>query len=161
MKTKIRSHNHRFLISAAAQSTLLLIFLLGSCSIFPNGASPLPNIGSSVTISSSSIEKTLGPETPTIDSISVTKQPAFAESTLGACIDQAMPGKPFDVTIPDGMEVNPGRNFTKTWRLINSGTCPWTADYSLVWFSGAELTQQLEIQLPNIVNPGEVVDCKC
>ncbi|MGB7341422.1 MAG: NBR1-Ig-like domain-containing protein [Phototrophicaceae bacterium] len=30
-----------------------------------------------------------------------------------------------DITIPDGTVVNVGQNFTKTWRLENSGTCAW------------------------------------
>jgi len=159
MKNKIRAYNHHFLISAAAQTTLLLIFLLSSCSLIPDGASTTtPNIGSSATNSPNIIVNTPDLVTPTIDSISITKQPALTEATKSACFDQAMPGKPFDVTIPDGMVVNSGRNFTKTWRLMNSGTCLWTADYSLVWFSGAMLSQQIKIQLPNIVNPGEMVD---
>jgi len=158
MKTKIRTHNHHFLISAAAPMTLLLIFLLNSCSLFPNGATLIPTIRPSGTNSPSFMDITRVPETPTIDWITNTKQPALGESTISDCIDQAMPGKPFDVTIPDGMIIYPGRNFTKTWRLMNSGTCPWTTNYSMVWFSGAELTQQNEINLPDIVNPGDEVD---
>lgn len=46
-------------------------------------------------------------------------------------------GKPsIDVTISDGTRFNPGEPFSKTWRLVNSGLCTWTKEYSLVWFSG-------------------------
>ena len=40
-----------------------------------------------------------------------------------------------DVTIPDGTIVEPGRDFTKTWRLKNVGTCSWTTAYALVFVS--------------------------
>jgi uncharacterized protein affecting Mg2+/Co2+ transport len=29
------------------------------------------------------------------------------------------------VTIPDNTEVNPGQSFTKTWKVLNSGSCAW------------------------------------
>jgi len=34
-----------------------------------------------------------------------------------------------DVTIPDNTEVTPGQSFTKTWRVLNSGTCAWEAGF--------------------------------
>jgi len=40
-----------------------------------------------------------------------------------------------DVTIPDGTQVGAGKTFTKTWKFLNNGTCPW-AGYSLGFVSG-------------------------
>jgi len=37
-----------------------------------------------------------------------------------------------DVTVPDGTKMEPGDDFTKTWRLLNAGTCSWTTAYRLV-----------------------------
>jgi len=34
-----------------------------------------------------------------------------------------------DVTIPDNTEVTPGQSFTKTWKVLNSGTCAWEAGF--------------------------------
>ncbi|MGD8402342.1 MAG: NBR1-Ig-like domain-containing protein [Anaerolineales bacterium] len=34
-----------------------------------------------------------------------------------------------DVTIPDNTEVTPGQSFTKTWRVLNSGTCAWEVGF--------------------------------
>ena len=31
-----------------------------------------------------------------------------------------------DLTAPDGSSFAPGAAFTKTWRLMNIGTCTWT-----------------------------------
>lgn len=41
-----------------------------------------------------------------------------------------------DVTIPDEMDLAPGEAFTKTWRLQNAGSCPWTIGYLLYFESG-------------------------
>lgn len=38
-----------------------------------------------------------------------------------------------DVTIPDDTEVAPGEAFRKTWRVRNSGTCPWEPGTQLVY----------------------------
>ena len=45
-----------------------------------------------------------------------------------------------DVNIPDGTTLQPGAQFTKTWRLKNVGTCAWAKDtYQLVFFSGERM----------------------
>jgi len=41
-----------------------------------------------------------------------------------------------DETIPDGTAYAPGAKFTKTWTLLNAGTCTWSAQYALVFMSG-------------------------
>jgi Ig-like domain-containing protein len=45
-----------------------------------------------------------------------------------------------DVNIPDGTVLQPGAQFTKTWKLKNVGTCTWKKDtYQLVYFSGEKM----------------------
>jgi hypothetical protein len=39
-------------------------------------------------------------------------------------------------TIPDGTQFFVGRQFTKTWRLKNIGSCTWTPAFSAVWIQG-------------------------
>ncbi|MBL8050464.1 MAG: hypothetical protein JNM46_04525 [Anaerolineales bacterium] len=41
-----------------------------------------------------------------------------------------------DVTIPDKTAMTPGQAFTKTWKLQNNGTCPWTTAYKATFVSG-------------------------
>jgi hypothetical protein len=43
------------------------------------------------------------------------------------------------VTYADGDDVDAGASFTKTWRLQNIGSCTWTSDYRLVFFSGDKM----------------------
>jgi next-to-BRCA1 protein 1 len=44
-----------------------------------------------------------------------------------------------DVTIFDGTELAPGTQFTKIWRLRNSGTFSWPKSTQLVHVGGDEL----------------------
>lgn len=56
-----------------------------------------------------------------------------------------------DVTIPDGTQFAPGAPFTKTWRLKNTGSCPWTTDFSIAFLNGNAMggitTQKLTASL--------------
>ena len=45
-----------------------------------------------------------------------------------------------DITIPDGTQVDAGASFTKTWRLRNTGTTAWGADYQLVHVDGPDFS---------------------
>ena len=63
-----------------------------------------------------------------------------------------------DVTVPDGTKMEPGDDFTKTWRLLNAGTCSWTTAYRLVFVSGDRMQAPLSVGMPGNVNPGQTVD---
>jgi hypothetical protein len=62
-----------------------------------------------------------------------------------------------DVTIPDGSQRSPGEVFTKVWRLQNRGTCTWTPDYDVVFYSGSQMSGTT-MQVPGYVAPGQSVD---
>ncbi len=61
-----------------------------------------------------------------------------------------------DVTIPDGTVVAPGATFTKTWRVLNNGTCPWDNSYAIAFVSGTQLASGAA-QVPPAA-PGAMVD---
>jgi len=64
-----------------------------------------------------------------------------------------------DVTIPDDMELEPGEQFTKTWRLQNAGSCPWTIGYLLYFESGDALGGPASKDLTSeVIQPGETLD---
>ncbi len=64
-----------------------------------------------------------------------------------------------DMTIPDGTELDPGEDFTKTWRLRNDGSCTWSSSYSLVFDNGDSMGGPASQQLTSgTVPPGETVD---
>ena len=43
-----------------------------------------------------------------------------------------------DVTIPDETVISPGRSFTKTWRITNSGSTTWSG-YNLGFVDGIQM----------------------
>lgn len=63
-----------------------------------------------------------------------------------------------DVTIPDGTQMAPGQAFTKTWRLLNSGSCTWSTSYTLVFDSGTAMGAPSTVNLPGSVPPGQTID---
>ncbi len=81
-----------------------------------------------------------------------------ATATSEAACNRAGMGTPFDLTIPDGMQIPAGESFTKTWRLVNSGSCKWTRLYKLVFYSQNPLGATYEHFLPGEVLPGYAVD---
>lgn len=62
-----------------------------------------------------------------------------------------------DVTIPDNTAVNPGQNFTKTWKVKNSGTCAWDAGFKFA-FTGGNAMNGATYTVPSAVAAGAVVD---
>ncbi len=61
-------------------------------------------------------------------------------------------------TIPDGTKFAPGATFTKTWRMMNSGTSTWTNSYKLVFVDGDQLGATTEFYIPVPVEPGKIID---
>jgi hypothetical protein len=82
---------------------------------------------------------------------------ANEKAEYGSC-DQAQAGRPMDITVPDETHFFPGEYFSKTWRLVNVGSCRWTRDYSVVWFSGDDLGVTRAQSFNVIVEPSQVVD---
>jgi len=63
-----------------------------------------------------------------------------------------------DVTVPDGTVMQPGAQFTKTWRLKNVGTCAWKKDtYQLVYFNGTQMGATSAV-FPQDVPVGQTFD---
>jgi hypothetical protein len=69
-----------------------------------------------------------------------TKVPFFAQPTSPGSVSCNDASFITDVSIPDNTELDPGEEFTKTWRLRNDGTCGWTSEYSVAFVSGNELS---------------------
>lgn len=64
-----------------------------------------------------------------------------------------------NMTAPAVMQ--PGQAFVKSWRIRNSGTCTWRADYSLVYVNGNRVEAHMGAQPVPIgreVAPGETLD---
>ncbi len=51
----------------------------------------------------------------------------------------------------------PGAPFQKGWRVRNAGTCTWTKDYKVVFYSGRVMDAPLTYMLPQEVKPGQSI----
>jgi hypothetical protein len=110
----------------------------------PAIASQLPSQAASLSPSRTSADRATAALTPT---------PSPLPCNLAA------PGRPsVDVTIPDGAHMQAGQSFSKTWRLVNAGTCAWTADYAIIWFSGENFSAVREQAFSSIIRTGQSVD---
>jgi uncharacterized protein YkwD len=52
-----------------------------------------------------------------------------------------------DVTVPDNTRIEAGEEFTKTWKLQNTGSCTWT-DYTIAFVSGDQMDAPDTVQVP-------------
>jgi hypothetical protein len=86
-----------------------------------------------------------------------TAPPPTSQATSQIC-DRAAAGNPIDVTVPDDTQMQPGQAFTKIWRLENVGTCTWTSEYAVTYFSGEQMGAPAAVPLRGEVKPGQTVD---
>lgn len=63
-----------------------------------------------------------------------------------------------DVTIPDYSEIETGEEFTKTWRIRNTGTTTWSAEYVLEFEKGQKMGAPTQVPLGKEVKPNQMVD---
>ncbi len=64
-----------------------------------------------------------------------------------------------DVTYADGTKVPADTAFTKTWRLKNTGSCPWTSGYVLIFDHGDAMNAPASVPVTaGTVAPGATVD---
>ncbi len=62
-----------------------------------------------------------------------------------------------DVTIPDDVQIEPGKSFVKTWRVQNNGSTAWGPGYELVFVNGNVMGSPTAVPLPAAA-PGQQVD---
>jgi hypothetical protein len=62
-----------------------------------------------------------------------------------------------DVTIPDNTAMTQGQAFTKTWKVLNSGSCPWDAGFKFAFKTG-EAMSGVTYVLPSAVAANATMD---
>jgi len=63
-----------------------------------------------------------------------------------------------DVTVEDDTIMSPGQDFIKTWRVKNTGACPWGAGYVLTYAGYSNQMSGQFIALNDVVQPGDEVE---
>lgn len=83
--------------------------------------------------------------------------PAVSQPTAAAtqsCYSMAFVS---DVTISDNTPVAPGQTFTKTWKVVNNGSCPWDAGFKFS-FTGGDAMGGQTYTFPSSVAVNGIVD---
>ena len=62
-----------------------------------------------------------------------------------------------DVTIPDNTAVTPGQSFTKTWKVVNNGSCAWDAGFKFAFVTGDAMSGTT-YTLPSAVPVNAIVE---
>jgi uncharacterized protein YkwD len=62
-----------------------------------------------------------------------------------------------DVTVPDNSEMVGGTTFTKTWRIMNTGTCIWASDYTLTHYTEERMAAPISVPLA-VTYPNQTLD---
>lgn len=135
--------------------------LTATAAVLQNGRTAVPSIRPTITPPVQKVTDTVLPEVQfTALPMEVTGIAVETKTMAAANVpcDLAHPGRPIDVTVPDETAFEPGEYFSKTWRLVNGGTCAWTRDYAVIWFSGDDVGINHEQVLGVEVEPGKSVD---
>lgn len=123
-------------------------------------------IDTEVIANSTSTELPLPRETATLETTNTIPVPTDTQTATATQASTDVPDEGCnvaafiaDVTVPDGTVYKPGDKFTKTWQLLNDGSCTWNITYKLYHYSGPILggpeSQQM-VALP--VPPGTTIE---
>jgi hypothetical protein len=133
-------------IRTSAASTVISQFTLTAAAFTPTPSVPTNTAAPQVTGTSAATTQTTQP----------LAQVTNAQGTTVALCDSLQ--FVADVTIPDNTNMSPGQDFIKTWRVKNTGSCPWGEGYELVY---AEYEDEMSGQaqpLTEVVQPGQEVE---
>jgi hypothetical protein len=72
----------------------------------------------------------------------------------GACYSAAYVA---DVAVPDNTRFDKNKDFVKTWRVRNNGTCAWSADTALAFVNGAQLGASSPVRV-GALDVGRTID---
>ena len=95
---------------------------------------------------------------PTLISVESGGTLAQTAATPPACTNQAEFVR--NLSVADNASLDVGQAFTKIWQIKNTGTCTWSTDYTLRFFSGDAMGGPEVANLANPVAPGETIDIR-
>ncbi len=149
----------------------LVVIVLASCTPQASTEAPVPTSTETQAPAATEPPATEPPvteETPVVTdgSTTPTVPPAETPATSATPAATRPPNEPnctnsasfvTDVTIPDNTNMVGGTPFTKTWRISNTGTCIWAADYTLSHYSEEAMGAPASVPLP-LTYPGQTAD---
>jgi hypothetical protein len=156
--------------------TIFIILLLAACGT-ASPPEPTPDVAAVRTSAASTVVSqftlTAAAFTPTLPSSLATEEPtleleptATATETVASVTNEE--GTPVelcdslgydlttvDVNVPDNTVMNPGQDFIKTWKVKNTGSCPWGAGYVLDYGGYEDEMSGQFIALTEVIQPGQ------
>jgi hypothetical protein len=131
-------------VRTSAASTVISQFTLTAAAFTPTPSAPT---------------ETAAPSTPGETNTATTQPLVQVTNALGTTV-ALCDSLEFvaDVNIQDDTNMAPGQDFLKTWRVKNTGSCPWGEGYELVY---AEYENDMSGQpqpLTQVVQPGQEVE---
>jgi len=156
---------------------LLITALLAACGGSATPSEPTPDVAavrtsaastvvSQFTLTAAAFTSTPLPppsETATLAPTETATEPPVAQvtnaegTTIALCDKYSWDVATVDVNIPDNTPMTPGQDFTKTWKIKNTGSCTWGAGYKLVFSYGDKMSGEA-VALSAAIAPGEEVD---
>jgi hypothetical protein len=133
-------------VRTSAAGTVIAQFTLTAAAFTPTPAQPTETEAPEVTETATTATVTVAPFAQVTD----------ASGTVVSLCDSLQ--FVADVNVPDDTNMSPGQDFLKTWRVRNSGSCPWGAGYELVYAGYAnEMSGQAQ-PIAQVVQPGQEVE---
>jgi hypothetical protein len=164
--TRLEPKEKKTMNRTTLQTTILLALLVSACGGGEANSTPTVSVEMIQTAAVSTFADGLTmtalfapSSTPTITSTPTLSLPLPTLSNVTP-VGGGLPGNPTascyrlayvsDVSIPDNTAMTPGQEFTKTWRVRNSGSCAWDVGFKLSFTGGDAMNGQTYI-LPQLV----------
>jgi uncharacterized protein YkwD/predicted small lipoprotein YifL len=144
-------------------TTLVLLMILSACGNKAPVETPAPTqvetstipiTGATATEAAAITEAPATSAAPTENSSSSTSGPS-QPTNMPDCTNSA--SFVIDVTVPDNTGMVGDTRFVKTWRIMNTGTCIWAADYTLTYYAGDRMFSPASVPLV-LTYPGKTLD---
>jgi hypothetical protein len=135
-------------VRTSAASTVVARFTL-TAAVF----TPVPSLATEET-ETSATEEASATETQPV-AVQVTNSSGTPEDL---CDSLGFNPATVDVNIPDNTVMSPGQEFIKTWKVQNTGTCPWGAGYVLAYAGYDDDMDGQFIAMTEVVQPGQEVE---
>jgi hypothetical protein len=162
-------------------TTLFIAALIAACGPSATPAEPTPDVAAVRTSAASTVVSqftlTAAVFTPTpplaaketetsaTDTTATETQPAVAVQVTNAsgtpedlCDSLGYDPLTVDVNIPDNTIMTPGQDFIKTWKVKNTGSCPWGAGYVLAYAGYDDAMSGQFIAMTEVIQPGQEVE---
>jgi next-to-BRCA1 protein 1 len=133
-------------VRTSAASTVVSQFTLTAAAFTPTPSRPTETSAPGSTVTASTITAATQPGVQVTNALG---------TTVALCDSLTFVE---DVNVPDDTNMSPGQDFIKTWRVKNTGSCPWGEGYELVY---AEYEDEMSGQpqpLTEVVQPGQEVE---